>query len=265
MRVKPAVRYFLNDYKKSLIIFYGVLVALFLIQLLLASLLHSSGSSGGMEFASTILLFVVGMNAFKAPFRLFLQNGLSRKTLYVGFIASLFILAVFMTLADLVLGWFRGLFVPYTSMYMERFGSLYGDGKSLAALLDGIVWSVLSFVTAGMTGLMITSLYYRLSKAWKLIVSIGIPALVFIVIPLIDGLYTKGAITALFINVAAFAFGADISLKPVNSLFDLLRQLDQFEGGIKMYPYRAVLFSVLSSVVTGAFSFLLIRRATVKE
>jgi hypothetical protein len=81
MRIKSAVRYYLNDYKKSVVIFYGVLMAVFLLQLLLTRLLgNEHASSSGMEFASTIFVFVVGMNAFKAPFRLFLQNGLSQET-----------------------------------------------------------------------------------------------------------------------------------------------------------------------------------------
>ena len=267
MKLKAAVRYYLKDFKRPVIIFYGVLMALFLIQLLIAALLHSnSSSSSGVETASTIFLFVVGLNAFKAQFRLFLQNGLSRKTLFTGFVTGLFILAAAMTLLDLVFGWFRGLFVPYTSAYMDRFGSLYKDGSSFAALADGLLWSFLSYVTAGMTGFLVTSLYYRMNKALKLIVSIGVPALVFIVIPLIDGLYTKGAITAFFVNVIAYAYGYGISVSFSRGIAGLITQFaTAMDNGIPLFPYRAILFSVLCTAVTGTISFLLIRRATVKE
>lgn len=266
MKLKAAVRYYLNDFKRPVIIFYGVVVALFLIQLLIATLLHSdSASSGGMESASTIFLFVVGLNAFKTQFRLFLQNGLSRKTLFTGFAAGLVLLAAAMTLIDLAFGWFRGLFVSYESMYMERFGSLYADGSSFKALAEGLLWSFLAYVTAGMTGFLITSLYYRMNKALKLAVSIGVPALVFIVIPLIDGLYTNGAISAFFINVIAFALGYNVTVSFSDGLIGVFTQFAGFENGIPLAPYRAVLFSVLCTAVTGALSFLLIRRATVKD
>jgi len=267
MKLKASVRYYLNDFKRPTIIFYGVIMALFLLQLLLASLLHGgSDSSSGMEFASTIFIFVAGLNAFKAQFRLFLQNGLSRKTLFTGFVVGLFILAAAMTLIDLAFGWFRGLFVNYQSLYMDRFSSLYTNGRSIAALADEILWSFLAFVTAGMTGFLITSLYYRMNKALKLTVSIGVPALVFIVVPLIDGLYTNGAITALLINIVAFAFGFGITINLSNGFAGLIAKfVSDLENGIPLYPYRAILFSVLSTAVAGTLSFLLIRHATVKE
>ena len=102
MKLKAAVRYYLNDFKRPVIIYYGVLMTLFVLQLVISALLKvRNPSSGGMEFATTIFLFVVGLNAFKAPFRLFLQNGLSRKTLYVGVVASLCLLAAATTLLTL--------------------------------------------------------------------------------------------------------------------------------------------------------------------
>jgi hypothetical protein len=267
MKLKAAVRYYLNDFKKPTILFYGILMVLFLLQLMIATLVHEDpGSSSGMEFASTIFLFVAGLNAFKAQFRLFLQNGMSRRTLYTGFVAGLLILAAAMTVIDLAFGWFRGLFAPYQTMYMDRFGSLYANKNNLNALADGLLWSFLAYVTAGMTGFMITSLYYRMSKAWKLAVSIGVPMLVFIGIPLIDGLYTKGAITAFGINILAFAFGFGITIDLSNGFAGLLAKFFRdLENGIPLYPYRAILFSILSIAVTGTVSFLLIRKATIKE
>ena len=266
MKLKAAVRYYLNDFKKPVIIFYGVLLALFGIQLLLATLLKlRDPSSGGMESATAIFAFVVGLNAFKAPFRLFLQNGLSRKTLYTGFIAGVLLLAAAMTILDQAFGWFRGIFVPYTSSYMERFGSLYKNGGELRGFFDGLLWSFLSYASAAMTGLMIGSLFYRMNKALKLVVSIGVPALFIIIIPLIDSLFTHGAITAFLINVVAFAFGYGVTMRPSTGLFGLLFQFADFEKGIPVFPYRAILFSVISIAVTGVFSFFLIRRATVKE
>lgn len=265
MKWKAAIRFYLRDFKRPVIIFYGILMALFAFQLAISALLKESASSGGMEFASTIFLFVVGLNSFKSPFRLFLQNGLSRKTLFAGFVAGLCLLAAAMTLFDLAFGWFRNLFGTYTSTYMERFDRLYRDVGALRALLDESLWSFLSYVTAGMTGFFITSLYYHMNKALKLTVSIGLPMLMFIGIPLIDELLTKGVITAFCFNVIAFAFGFGISVNPSTGFAGLIAQLVNWEKGIPLYPYRAILFSALCIAFTGAVSFLLIRRATVKE
>ena len=97
-------------------------------------------------------------------------------------------------------------------------------------------------------------------------VSIGVPALVLIGIPLIDNNYTNWAITSFGLNIAAFAFGCGITVDASKGLIPGLIDLGaQFEKGIQMFPYRAMLFSVLCTAVTASFSFLLIRQATVKE
>ncbi len=266
MKLKAAVRFYMKDFLKPAIIFYGVLLAIFILQLIIVSLLHVTEATGGMGPAATIFLFVVGLNSFKTQFRLFLQNGLSRKTLYTGFVLGVIFLSAAMTVIDLAFGWFQGLFLRYESAYMDRFGSLYANGRSFAALADSLLWTFLSYLSAGMLGFFLTGLYYRMNKALKLAVSIGIPALAFIVIPLIDSLYTNGRITAFALNVIAFALGYGITVDASQGLVaGLFSQFSELGNGIPLYPYRAILFSFICTVVTAAFSFLLIRRATVKE
>lgn len=266
MKLKSAVRYFMKDFTKPTIIFYGVLMALFLVQLLIVTLVHETGSTGGTGQAATIFLFVVGLNAFKSQFRLFLQNGLSRKTLYTGFVIGIILLSAILTVIDLAFGWFQGLFLRYVSTYMDRFGRLYANKSSFAAIADSLLWTFLSYLSAGMLGFFLSSLYYRMNKTLKLIVSIGVPALFVIIIPLIDSLYTNGTITAFLLNIVAYAFGYGITLDASNGLFaGVMRQFFDMENGVPLFPYRAILFSVLSAAVTASFSFLLVRRATIKE
>ncbi len=264
MKLKSAVRFYLDDFKKPVIIFYGVLLVLFALEVILMNLLNETGSTSGMGSATSIFMFVIGLNAFKTQFRLFLQNGLSRKTMFSGFILGIALLSAAMTLIDLAFGRFQGLFLTYESVYMSRFGSLYTN--SSADLMDELLWTFLSYLTAGLTGYAITCLYYRMNKGLKLAVSIGIPALVIIVIPLIDGLYTNGVITAFFLNIVAFALGYGITLDASNGLLEgVISQFFGLQNGVPLYPYRAILFSVISITLTGAFSFLCIRRATIKD
>ena len=266
MKLKSAVRFYIKDFTRPVIIFYGVLVALFIIQLIIVSLLHESDATGGMGPAATIFLFVVGLNAFKAQFRLFLQNGLSRKTLYAGFVMGILVLSAALTVIDFAFGRFQGLFLRYVSAFMDRFGSLYANGNSLSAIADGLLWTFLSYLSAGMLGFFLTSLYYRMNKALKLTVSVGVPVLFTIIIPLIDSLYTNGTITAFFLNIAAFAFGYGITLDASHGLLaGVMQQFFDMENGVALYPYRAMLFSAICATVTALISFLLIRRATVKE
>lgn len=264
MKIKAAVRYYLKDFQKPTIIYYGVMMALYLLQILLTALFHDSFSSSSMETSSRIFLFVIGLNSFKPQLRLFLQNGISRKTLFTGFAAGLLVVAAAMSILDLAFGWFRGLFAPYTTIYMARFSSLY-VGRGAAALAEELLWSFLAYVTSGMTGFFLTSLYYRMNKGLKLAVSIGVPMFCLIVIPLIDSQFTNWAILSSVINVTAFAFGAKVTVNLADGLPGLLDQLFSLGNGIPLYPYRAMLFSILCTAVMGPLSFLLIRRATVKD
>lgn len=264
MKLKSAVRFYIKDFMKPVIIFYGILLAVFALQVTLVSLLHGSDSTGGMGPAVNIFMLVMGMNAFKSQFKLFLQNGLSRKTLFTGFLFGVLILAAAMAVLDLAFGCLQGLFFTYQSPYMERFGILYASDA--ASLGDGLLWSFFSYLALGMIGFFITSLYYRLNKALKLTVSIGVPVTIFVVLPLIDSLYAGGVIIPFCLKAIAFCMGYSSNVNIMNVLIEWI--MGGASGMItpdSLHPYQAMLCSAGFTVVAASLSFLLIRRATVKE
>lgn len=46
------------------------------------------GTTNGLEVSAFIFLFVIGLNTFKENFGMFLQNGVSRKTIFAGKLLS---------------------------------------------------------------------------------------------------------------------------------------------------------------------------------
>lgn len=58
-----------------------------------------------------------------------------------------------------------------------------------------------------MLGYLITTMYYRMSKSLKLIVSIGVPGFLFMLLPIIDFNLFKGAIYSGFKQVLTVSFG----------------------------------------------------------
>ena len=101
----------------------------------------------------------------------------------------------------------------------------------------GIVTQFISSLGTLMLGYMITTLYYRMSKPIKLLVSIGVPVLLIIVLPIMD--------SALFGNALGRAMAA----------------LYEF---VTSSPAIAMVARVVSVVLFGALAFLTLRRAPVK-
>ena len=255
MKVTAAIKYYLNDFKRPVIIFYGILLLIFVILLVTVAYIGTDNvSMSGPEGASMVLLFVIGLNSFKNPFRLFLQTGVSRRTLFTGFVASLAILSVVMVLLDLGMGWLYSTSMRHESSFVSRFGALYATNG--AAFLDGLLWSFVSYMAAGMGGYFLTTLYYRMNKPTKLAVSIGVPVLFLTVLPVIDSLYFGGVIYRFFGDVIALANGYP-SLKEMIS--------GALARNATANPYYSVLFYGVIYLLAGGFGFLLTRSAIAKE
>ena len=249
MRIKTAMNYHLSDAKRSLIIFYGVVYVIAIGFWALSKVFSQADFNyGGMESASMIFLFVAGLNSFKGPFRMFLQNGISRKTQFAGYAASLAILAVGMAVVDNL----SDLLFARTSMFFEMYGMRYVSSPiylityqagTVQSFAEGLLWTIVQYFVLGMVGFFISALYYRMNKALKLLVSIGLPVLLFILLPIVDTNFTHGVIYDSLFRFIGFCMG----------------YLNGFN------PYYAVVSGIVLSLFLAGLSYLAIRRATVKE
>ena len=81
MRIKTAVRYQINDYIKPVLIYYFSIFCLTLLFGMIPLIFGGNGrfSLTGIEFITSIFMFVLGLYSFKEVFLMMLQNGISRK------------------------------------------------------------------------------------------------------------------------------------------------------------------------------------------
>lgn len=246
MSMKTAIRYQIWEAKKSLLIYYGVIYAIFVVSIIAITSLgpEMGGTIGGFETASMIFLFIAGLNSFKETFRLFLQNGLSRKTLFISFIFSIIPIAVFMSAIDSINAVLAKLFYSYESAYIQFYAQRYGDwANGFVKFFEGLLWNFFAYAMFGMIGFFITTLYYRMNKGLKLLVSIGTPVFFFVILPLIDSNFTNGVIFKGILDFFAFAWG--------------------YKNGFN--PYYSMVTCTSIFAVFGGLSYLLIRKAVVKE
>ena len=216
MNVKPVLRYQLHEYFQVFYKVYGFVYVMIVTTITLAHTQPSSaGSSSGMESMTMITSFIVGLVLFKSSFRFFSSYGVSRKRLFSGMAAAMGITSAATALLDMVNFTVFSHFISYSSFYEGMVDKAAGNSASrlLASyslgtgkivlhvptamlLLKNCLWCLLSYFALGMLGFFIAVLYYRMSKTLRILVSVGVPAIFFILIPLLDHNVTGGRIGA---------------------------------------------------------------------
>lgn len=167
-RIIPLYRYLLWETVKPVGVFYAILlVALTGILLLPLFLARSAsgevmGNVSGLGVASTIFLFVTGLNSFKSGFLFASANGFTRRQYHLAVTLMLFTVATFMSLIDaginaVVSAAWPGFFAPWPSVYTQ-------NGPAALELWQ---WTM-NLLLVGV-GLCTTMAFYRLNKIGKFI------------------------------------------------------------------------------------------------
>jgi len=250
MTLKAAYKYQLSDMKRPVIIFYCVI---FTILIFLTGAVTASASSGAstmsyLDFSSAIFLFVAGLCSFKEPFLMLLQNGVSRKTVFRSKVLTTLSVVSVMALIDkmiLLLGKAAaGVYgnFKYFSLYEQAYADPLLREAAFLLHMKMFLFDFLMCFTSVWLGIFITVLFYRLNRVGKIAVGAGVPVALTFVFPLIDSLLFHSKISSSIIRFLDFAFGI-ASRSPLSAMIS---------------------FAVLSAIL-GALSWLLMRRAVVRQ
>ncbi len=250
MNLKPAFKYQLADHKSSVIIFYFCIMAVTALSLISVMLSTSASTAmyGGLELASAIFLFVTGLNSFSEPFRMLMQNGVSRRSIFKSRVMVFLVLAFAMAMIDKVINliglsiaslverfhWFS----LYEQIFVERAARM--NGFTLA--LESTLFDACLYLAALGLGYFITIMYYRLNKNGKIAVSVGVPVGLMIGLPLLERFVTGGRIGWALYRFIFFAFG----IRTAN-------------------PYASMTTFAISFLVLCGFGWLMMRKAVVKS
>lgn len=243
MNIQTAVKYRIWDSKRPLMIYYGIIYAILaLVVITTITVSNASISIGGIEFSSMIFIFIFGLNSFKETFRMFLQNGLSRMTLFKSFALGIIPIVALMAAVDSINSLWVSLAINYDSMFSQFYSPRYaGAAGNAVQYIEGFLWYLFAYAMVAMLGLFITTLYYRMDKIQKLVVSIGTPVLFIFVLPMVDANFTNGAIYKGIAEFFAFAWG--------------------YTNGFN--PYYSMITCAVFFALFGGFAYLLMRKAVV--
>lgn len=251
MKTKSIFKYDLFQTIRDLKIFYIVYFAIIILGAITTVVSSSSNIQlNGTEFASIVFLLVGGMNSFKSNFHFSLANSVPRKSLFIGTVGSLAGISIFMTLINLIVSFILTRFINvsplFYSLYNSKFSNLTPKQalQNISYISHDFIWSIFSLITISLVGYFITLLYYRMSKNVKIIVSVGVPAILIFILPIIE--------EALKTNVIS------------NSILNIFKTILGWGNGC-CNPLIAVLSFISISIVLVSICYLMIRRVTIKS
>ncbi|MCX7657347.1 MAG: hypothetical protein N2Z57_01595 [Oscillospiraceae bacterium] len=242
-RLTPSFKVHFKGTAKSVIVFYIVMLALFMIDLIMNIIFGDGKNSefSGIEVIASIFFLVSGIFCFKANLKMAFANCVSRRTEFISTMLSSATYAFIMVFLN------AGMVLLFstTSNSEFAFNQMYSDYAFANGFIKFLTWFLyefLSLFSSFAAGYFIGALYYRMNKGLKIAVSVGVPTILLIGMPIAIGF-----------------FGPDsIFVKAITACMDfLIRTVAN--------PYGAILISLLSIVVLEILAFLLIRKAPIKE
>ncbi|MBH1940693.1 hypothetical protein I5677_07320 [Mobilitalea sibirica] len=244
--MKAALKYQILEFKKSTVIFYIIVL---LVHVFFASIITVNDttfrSDGGFEVATIIYLFISGLNSFKETFGMFIQNGVSRKTMFLSRTVSFLVISLIMVFMNFifvrVLGLLNSSRFSVTDMYENIFEKRVDTINGLTRGFESLMLSLGVYLIAISLGYLITVAYYRMNKAGKLAVSVGVPVSVFVLLPMID-LTLDGRITSFMAKILTTIIG--------------------IRSG---YPYYMYITSIIAFALFIMLSWFLMRKAVDKN
>lgn len=246
MRLKSVIKYNICDIKYGVLIYYAVVAAImgllvFTQQSRVANINNDEiGFVSGAE-ASAIFLFVCGLNSFKQNYLYLSTNGITRKAQFYGFLSSSAIIAAAMAFIDTISTNIIKILIDYRPMFYQLFKGFTSESSQLLITVINFLWSTAVYLLAFVVGYFIATLYYRMSKILKIIVSVGVPSLFIIGSPILASYLYKCGYLYEFTAVIKF--------------------LTNGNGN----PNVSVIISVLETAIIAGLSYLLVRRTPVKE
>lgn len=219
-KLKPVIAYQFTTKLKAVGIFYTIQYAISAFILILIALL--AGEKGTVTFEPSTVTFisVIGILGFTEDFKALLQNGYTRKYIYLGTLANFLMLAGLMSLVDTLVS--RLLYQAF-SKHFTLFGNLYGNPNPIGQWLFFLSLYFL-FSSLFYLGVLVVK---KLGNLKALFLGVGISGLVLVVSALFQYVLapeTVAKIGEFFLKVMGFVHGF-ASNRPINLAYPILTML----------------------------------------
>ncbi len=251
MKELKFVKYQIFDTIKAIFIYYLIFILAMTSIIAISSNSSANVHSSGIDFATIIFLFVAGLNSFKSNFKFSMANNVTRKTFTKGLIIAVFPITLVMSVIDLIVNRIINIFMKCPSTFDMIYGSfrklnlfnnseLWVQTNDFYTLFGTIIWQFAVYSSIFILGILISLLYYRSNKFFKIVVSVA-PVLLLI-----------------------FISNANVVI--VDSLnIDIGKLIASAFGWNSLNPYTAVLSFTVIILAYSSLIYLLVRKAIIKE
>lgn len=219
MNTLSSYKYQLKTYIKPMIIFFLVITAIDLLNVVVTLLLRTNTDStvvglGGEDGISLFFMFVIGISIFSENFYMLLQNGISRKSMYIGMLGSVVSASAICTVLNTVFAMLLELFTLGGSnfaversiaetLYMEHYLTLGYAGT----ILTNMLWLFAFCAAVNIVGLFIAAVMQRLPKYGKFVFWGLLFVVSMVILPIIDTTFCNGAIFEWLVDFVLLATG----------------------------------------------------------
>lgn len=239
--MKKILKYQCLDLSKALIIYY-IVIALILAIAVVGMNIAGDKNTGGIGFSSEFFCLIVGLCLFREYFCLFMQNGVSRKKIFLGGLLTISILSLIMSIMDTLFLYIIDIISVNNVRYMTLSSSLYFNfmyeaNPIIKTFVDLIITFLIMLIFFS-AGYLIAILFYRSAKPGKVLIAVGLPLLVVGGIPVI---------TVCFPDIFAALFSFCLMALGISS------------GN----PFIGMLTLVICLLIINSFSYMLVRRTEI--
>jgi len=190
--------YQMRDDRKSVIIYYSILIACYLALFISAGVVAISEDGAQTYFMSNghglpTAIFLFCACAVTENFLMLTQNGVSRKSIFIGRLLDSIVLAFGMAVIDTIIEVIFKLVVDlmgenymFLSIYDMMFNQ-FNDGLFIVLkILISILFFFTLFLFTHTLGYLMSNTFNRLGKTAKVIFAAGLPTFIFVIFPIID-------------------------------------------------------------------------------
>lgn len=218
MKIKSMVKYSLSTFMPACIIYCSIIFVFITFFMLLSIFTGDSvGMIGGIDSISVIFLVIVGITGYRESLAMAIQNGVSRKTYFLGTALYFLIFAVICSAGDTVLTLIGNFYesqrknLMFDSTFEQLFKSGMDDTGSVIA--DYFKQFAMGFTFNFMAlagGLLISAVFYRVNKVMRFVIPVAIYVIGFFAFPFVDYTLFDSFITkklAVFMRFVMESFG----------------------------------------------------------
>lgn len=231
---------------KPTVIFYSILGGIVLLSIIANYYYTGTIEMNGVDLATAIFLFICGLNSFKANFYFAQSNNIARKTFMKGIVISSVPLVLSTSIIDFIINRIANIFMKIPTLYDMGFGGLSGSAwltrdmwvqsNDISTIFKTILFQFSLCLVAYLMGIVINMIYYRCNKLMKTVVSVLPIALIII-----------------------------MGFLPFETMINIERFANYLMGVNPLNVYAPITTFLVGAVILSAITFLLIRKATIKE